>query len=59
MTRKDFELIATTLQHFKATVRVNAHAFDALALEFADRLKNTNAQFNRDKFLRACGCDAH
>jgi hypothetical protein len=61
MTKKDFELIAATL---RALLFENAggctpqaakvHAY--LSADFADRLKATNKQFNRDKFLRACGC---
>lgn len=47
MTKKDFELIAALL---KAT-----YASEAMAKEFADALRATNKQFNRDKFLRACG----
>jgi hypothetical protein len=55
MTRKDFELIASTMK----TAREYAddrQAIDALSRDFADRLKATNKQFNRDKFLHACGC---
>jgi hypothetical protein len=53
MTRKDFELIAATI---KAQRDVTPNlCVDLLARDFADVLKATNKQFNRDKFLRACG----
>lgn len=48
MTRKDFELIASTIR----TLTPAAHAEAAQA--FADKLAGTNAGFNRDRFLRAC-----
>jgi hypothetical protein len=54
MTRKDFELIASTLKTFREYAD-DRSAIDALSRDFADRLKATNQQFNRDKFLRACG----
>lgn len=54
MTRKDFELIAATLNSQRRKL-YNTDALDMLARDFADRLKATNKQFNRDKFLRACG----
>jgi hypothetical protein len=61
MTRKDFELIAVTIKDARA-ITANALEKDLLnilANRFAAVLAGTNAQFNRDKFLRACGCDAH
>jgi phage gp16-like protein len=56
MTKKDFELIANTLRTQRLTALYdNWEALDALARDFADALKATNKQFNRVKFLRACG----
>lgn len=56
MTRRDFELIAATLKAFRDDDDAfEAGLYDSLARGFADRLKATNAQFNRDRFLRACG----
>jgi hypothetical protein len=52
MTRKDFELIAETIKSFQDA---DAGLIDALARTFADRLRATNKQFNRDRFIRACG----
>jgi hypothetical protein len=52
MTRKDFELIASTLKGYGDA---DKGLIDALARSFADALRTTNKQFNRDKFIRACG----
>jgi hypothetical protein len=56
MTRKDFELIAARLKAARDRAPLFATDHDAIAHDFADALKATNKQFNRDKFLRACGC---
>jgi hypothetical protein len=52
MSRKDFELIAATIRGFAdtASAEVAAH-------EFARALARTNARFDRDRFLKACGAD--
>lgn len=60
MTRKDFELIAATLKaaRFEGSGGCTPQAgkvLDYLAEHFADRLQSTNAAFNRDRFLLACG----
>lgn len=55
MTKKDFELIAATIKATRGDYPGNLQMVDAMALAFADRLRATNKQFNRDKFLRACG----
>ncbi len=59
MTRKDFVLIAEAI---KATADANTANETAqwvwrrdMAVAFATRLAGTNARFDRDKFLRACG----
>lgn len=57
MTRKDYELIARTI---KDSLAPNRQPIDmALDRFFAGRialeLKRDNANFNREKFLRACG----
>jgi hypothetical protein len=51
MTKRDFELIATVLQG--ASALAPADLAD-LAEDFADALKATNQQFNRERFIRAC-----
>lgn len=56
MTAKDFELIAETMKAFRRDTDMH-ETIDALSRDFADRLKATNKQFNRDKFLRACGVE--
>lgn len=53
MTRKDFELIAATLRARRDHIG-SAYA-EMLAEDFANALRATNQQFNRDRFLRACG----
>lgn len=55
MTRKDFELIAATLKGARDGTSDNRCLLDERAHDFANRLKLTNAQFNRYKFLRECG----
>jgi hypothetical protein len=67
MTNKDFDLIAATLKAERERLYTNATLFsadinpeqlrllNALAHDFANRLKATNKQFNRDKFPHACG----
>lgn len=56
MTRKDFELIArVVLAQRRDNLFLTPDDADAMARAFADELRATNKQFNRDKFLRACG----
>lgn len=59
MTRKDFELIAATLKAERPPndLFLLPH-WQRVVLSFADALRATNKQFNRDLFLRACGCTA-
>ncbi len=51
MTRKDFQLIADTIKasDLGPTDRLS------LARDFADALRSTNPQFDRARFLAACG----
>jgi hypothetical protein len=49
VTRKDYELVASTIQMLPADVR------NPVALVFAQRLGDANANFDREKFLAACG----
>ena len=53
MTSKDFELIARVIKDGKEALGFFLHS--SLAYRMADELKATNKQFNRDKFIRACG----
>jgi hypothetical protein len=59
VTRKHFELIAETL---RGAVETNADSRDALptlAAHFADALRRTNPNFNRARFLAACGVEGY
>ena len=53
MTRKDFELIAATIKARRD--HIGSAYTELLAEDFAQALKATNQQFNRDRFIRACG----
>ncbi len=54
MTRKDFELIARVL---KDIIQTDTRHLEYIAAEFADALKSTNANFDRERFLKACGVE--
>ena len=63
MTRRDFELIAGTLKDArwpadKLGAPTHNGAVDAVARDFAGRLRSTNPNFNRARFLTACGVEA-
>lgn len=58
MTKKDFDLIARVLKASRNCDMLRNLGIDDMARQFADALKHTNAQFNRDRFLRACGVTA-
>lgn len=53
MTRKDFELIAEVLRN--AEEIIDEYAMEALASMFTAKLCETNPQFDRARFLKACG----
>lgn len=63
MARKDYELIANVLQSRKP-LEEDFHTYDEymiamaqyqkICFEFAYKLKTTNENFNREKFLVAC-----
>jgi hypothetical protein len=52
MSRKDFELIARTIR--ESATRANV-SNGVIAREFADALATTNPNFDRARFLKACG----
>lgn len=56
MTRKDFELIARTIKRL-AGDRNGGQSKETVAEVFADALRvhSGNANFDRAKFLKACG----
>ena len=53
MTRKDFVLIARTIRN--SSEIIDETALEALAENFAEELAETNPNFDRDRFLKACG----
>lgn len=57
MQRRHFELIANTLAGTRDTIQGEQFKIvhDLYARAFATHLQATNPNFNRDKFLRACG----
>lgn len=67
MTKKDFELIARILNknitdtNPKMTqIKYTGNQIStAMAMQFADVLQKANPQFDRTKFLKACGTTAY
>lgn len=66
MTRQDYELIARVVAQVEPNIvvtyycgderdRPNVYMRDRLAGMFADELAQTNPQFDRARFLKACG----
>lgn len=51
MSRKDFELIASTIK--SASIPEDSRA--SIARDFAYKLTETNPRFNVSRFLQACG----
>ena len=59
MSRKDFQLIAETIKGLSLNWggHLNDPSHDRVANDFADKLASTNPNFNRARFLRACGVE--
>ena len=59
MTRKDFELIANALRIARQANQQPAHGLgiDDAAFILARDLATTNPNFDRARFLKACGVD--
>ena len=55
MQRRHFELIARTISE---ELPPNSEAQRLSALAFADMLASTNPNFDRARFLRACGVES-
>lgn len=63
MTRKDFDLIAARIKYARQRCEGNLiehpyarlSALDSLCLGLAADLASTNRNFNRARFLQACG----
>jgi hypothetical protein len=54
MTRKDVELIARTIKDLPGADMTTAGR-DYVAWRFAEACRAANANFNGEKFLKACG----
>jgi len=57
MTRKDYVKFAAMFKNQKA-YGVNAQAADSIALRMAVILAEDNPNFDRDRFLTACGVES-
>lgn len=55
MSRKQFELIARVLKEAREEHECNFPTHNLIAHKMAKALASTNSQFDRDKFLKACG----
>jgi hypothetical protein len=55
MTKKHFELIASTIAAMPSHAPSLRAQKQSCALAFADRLAKEFPRFNRDTFLKACG----
>jgi hypothetical protein len=63
MTRKDFELVAKTLNYELEAARANYEdravaVLTELATCYADTFARAYERFNRDRFLKACLAEA-
>lgn len=57
MTRQHFALIAETIAGLEDSHVIGEREREFIAARFASQLSNTNPNFNRARFLRACGVD--
>ncbi len=58
MTRKDYELVAATLNRVRAMYWVSkAGRYNAIVEELAASFKKDNARFDTEKFIDACGLE--
>jgi hypothetical protein len=55
MTKQDFELIARILRTHRDDF--GRKRLERVAQDFADDLQGTNPQFDRARFLKACGVE--
>ena len=55
MTKKDYELIASTIDETRGLFSDVSEFATKLAINLAKKLKAENPAFNRDKFFDACG----
>lgn len=64
MTKKDYELIAKTLNHAREyegnapdDKKIIITLLDVLADDLSEELAEDNPRFDRNRFLKACGVD--
>lgn len=58
MQCRHFELIAETLSASCHNAGLLQSDRESIARDFADKLASTNPNFNRARFLRACGVES-
>ena len=54
MTKKDFELIASILNKHAKREFFAETLFDNVIQDFAEKLKQSNKLFDKEKFYKAC-----
>lgn len=55
MNQKEYELIARTIEGWYKVYNVTFLQLDGLVNHFADRLEINYSNFDKAKFLKACG----
>jgi len=58
MTRRDFELISSTVCYVRGLKTTDRDTLDLLAYAFATELGRTNRSFDKPRFMADCGCAA-
>lgn len=59
MTKKDYELIATSLRTvYENSQGMDTYTYETLVTRLANGLTATNPQFDLNRFLTACGVDS-
>lgn len=57
MTKKDYELIASTLDRIVTRTGEETGLYITICEWLADSFEAANPKFNRSKFLQACGLE--
>ena len=56
MTRKDYVAIAAAIKPLMDYRHTDRHVVECVAQNIAMALQRDNARFDRERFLKACGC---